>query len=366
MVEDKKSRLLKAKSQILRMSNNKKKLVMIDAYDRLLQYYSELKNNNDLDIPSEFTGKYGRYTMSDMQKIIDDLSDNAETLYSFYQKIIDIYKKDDFCSYEYNVFKKINMPKMANAVYDFFASLGNDVLGIYVGMMNHHNILLSNNPDYAGYALDTIPLDYPCIVIENIPKYLQFYTTLVHEIGHAYQFYLQRNQKNFSSFNPFVEINSLLFEKLFCDYLINNHVINDNLYHELDNHIYFLNDVSISKALTKLLLDKKISNVNIYSLSYDCSVSQCDVLYEIVSDCGYIMPNKLELSLDNFHYSISNIIAMYFHEKLKNNFDLEWKNYKDFICTVNYLPMDEIINEYFDINLIENNIKKFIKSYRGR
>ena len=38
----------------------------------------------------------------------------------------------------------------------------------------------------------------------------------------------------------------------------------------------------------------------------------------------------------------------------------------DFICTVNYLPMDEIINEYFDINLIENNIKKFIKSYRGR
>ena len=367
---DKKNRLLKAKSHIIRMPNSKKKAIMVDAYCRLLQYYDELKSESDvyhnLSIDSDFANIYEKYVVSDMQKIIDDVSENAKSLYEFYQKIIDIYKKNNFCSHEYNVYVKTNMPKMANLVYDFFASLGNDVLGIYSNMINNENILISNCCDCAGYALDTIPLDYPCIVVENIPKYLQFYSTLVHEIGHAYQFYLQRNQRNFSSFNPYVEITSLLFEKLFCDYLMKNYAIKDTLYNDLEEHVYFLNDVSISKTLVKLFMDKKIGRVNAYDLSYQCNAKEEDVFREIVNDCGYIMPNKLDLCLDEFHYSVSNIIAMYFHEKLKNNFSTEWKNYKDFICTINYLDMDEVINKYFDIHLVEDNIKKFIKSYRGR
>ena len=370
MENDKKARLLKAKSYILRMPNNKKKAIMIDAYDRLLQYYGELTCDNieynSLCIDNEIPLKYERFICRDTQKIIDDVTQNAPSLHSIYQIIIDIYKNNNFCSYEYNAFDKVSISKMAEVVYNFFASLGNDVLNIYLNMINHDNILLSNTSDCSGYALDTIPLDYPCIVIENIPKYLQFYGVLVHEIGHCYQFYLQRNQRNFSNFNPYVEITSLLFEKLFCDYLVNNYVIKDRLQYDLEDHVYFLNDVSISKVLSKLFINRKICSLNPYNLSYNTSVSSDNLFSEIINDCGYIMPNKLDLCLDEFHYSISNIIAMYFHQKLKSNFKVEWQNYKNFICTINYLPMDEVIDKYFDIDLIEDNIKKFIKSYRGR
>lgn len=370
MENDKKNKLLKIKSHILRMSDNKKKSEIIDAYSRLLQYYSEVKQDNSIydtfDIDDEFAGKYDRHLNSAMKKIIREVNQNAPVLYNIYQKIIDIYKTNDFCSHEYNVFVKTNINKMAEMVYGFCASLDDDVLKIYNNMLNRNNIFLSNNSFYAGFALDTIPLDYPCIVLENIPKYLLFYSALVHEIGHCYQFYLQRNQKNLASFNPYCEITSLLFEKLFATFLKDNYAITDTFYHELEDHVYFLNDVSIAKALSKLFINRQIGNINSYDLSYDTSVDLDKLLNEISLDCGYIMPNKVDLCLDEFHYSISNIIAMYFYEKLKNNFDMEWKNYKDFICTINYLPMNEVINEYFDINLVEDNINKFIKSYRKR
>jgi hypothetical protein len=45
---------------------------------------------------------------------------------------------------------------------------------------------------------------------------------------------------------------------------------------------------------------------------------------------------------------------------------VEWKNFKNFICTVNYLSMKDVLDKCFDINLIKDNIKEFTKSYRER
>ena len=52
--------------------------------------------------------------------------------------------------------------------------------------------------NYLGVAHDTQPIDDPNIVIKNIGNEFDFYLTIVHEVGHAYQFYLQRNQRQFS------------------------------------------------------------------------------------------------------------------------------------------------------------------------
>ena len=53
-------------------------------------------------------------------------------------------------------------------------------------------------------------------------------------------------------------------------------------------------------------------------------------------------------------------------KKFENDFDVEWHNFKDFICTVEYIPMNEVIEEYFDIDSVKDEVKKLTKSYRER
>ena len=233
-------------------------------------------------------------------------------------------------------------------------------------MIQNNNIFLINESDYYGVSMNSLAIDNPCIIIQNVEKYFDYYITLVHEIGHCYQFYLQRNGLQYMGFNPYSEITSLLFEKLFINYLMDNHVLKDSYNYELEDHIYFLNDVSAAKVLCSLFINKDIHNINAFDLSYETSKSKDFLLSEMRKNCGYIMPNKLNIELDEIHYAIGNIIAIYFNEKLKGNFKCEWKSFKDFLCTVHYLPMNEVLNKYIDMNLINEKIKAFTKSYRNR
>ena len=76
--------------------------------------------------------------------------------------------------------------------------------------------------------------------------------------------------------------------------------------------------------------------------------------------------DDVNMDLSIMTYSFGRVVATNYFEKLKNNFDEEWKNYKNFICTVNYLPMNEVIEDVFDTEIVEENIKKFTKSYQSR
>jgi len=85
---------------------------------------------------------------------------------------------------------------------------------------------------------------------------------------------------------------------------------------------------------------------------------------EITDDCGWIIPDVKEPELIELRYAFGDIIAAYFYEKLKEDFELGWQEFKNFICTVNYLPLDEVIDKYFDIELVKSDIKTLMKSYR--
>jgi hypothetical protein len=225
-------------------------------------------------------------------------------------------------------------------------------------------------------------------------------------MGHAYQFYLQRNQKSFSMLSLYVEVTSHLFEKLFLDYL---NTVNETKYclqYIEEDYSYYLNSISSSKVLCKLLQNKNIKEINGYTLDYDCYVSPEKRNEDMEKDCGYIIIKKdiykkmkyddvvckdkkefLELErkkaeekelfdslpknqscveFRDLKYAIGRSLAICFHEKLRNNFEEEWKNYKNFICTVNYLPLNEVVEDYLDDKVITGTFKRFIKSYRER
>lgn len=370
-IEEKVRILLKNKSHILRMPNNKKKVEMVRAYFSLLGYYSMVTGEDEFDevinLDDDFIEKYYEYVAKDTKKNIDAVAANAPKLYEKFSEILDTYKDNDFCKYAYIGGSKINKSKMENALWNFFSSLGDDVLAIYCNMALSGNIYSTNYlMDRLGYSMDAAPIDKGCIAVQNIPYYIDFYTTLAHEVGHCYQFYLQKNQRNCAMFDPYCEITSLLFEKLFIEYLKNNYVVKDTSLLELENHLGFVNNLSVSKTICKLFKDDKIGVINPYSLSYTCMFKKEEVEKMIHDDCGYVEPFHTDPELIEIHYSFGDIIARHFIEKLKNDFDTEWNNYKDFICTINYLPMKEVIDKYFDLDLVKDDVKKLTKSYRER
>ena len=369
---DKKNKLLKLREIIMRMPNNITKVNMIDGYAQLLGYYKEIcgltiEETKEYDIDTEFVSKYDRKMEKETQKKINEITKLSPYIYTKFNEIIEEYKKNDFCSYEFELYHRVNKDKLYELVAEFFKYLGKDVGKLYNKIILNNNIFLLDDCDYAGISMNALSIDNPCIILKNVEEYLSYYFTLVHEMGHCYQFYLQRNHGHLEVFNPFMETTSLLFEKMFLKFLKEKHEFQKELFdYDIENNIYFLNDLSSSKVICELLMKKDVNNIDMYTLSYESSVPIEELQRKMVKDCGYIMANKLDFSLAEFHYAIGEIIATYFINKMNNDFKNTWNEYKSFIMTCDNYPLEEILDKYMDIDLTKNNIKEFIKKYRTR
>ena len=370
--KDKKKKLLGLKKQIMSMPNNIDKSNKIEGYIQLLGYLSEIGaideySFKDYEIDYNTSVKYDRQVVKTTQKKINEIRQLSPYLYIKYNWLINEYKKNDFCSFDFSVNGKVDKNEMYNYLEEFLNLLGPDICKLYNRMISGNNIYLLPQFNCLGVSLNSITIGNPCIIIDDIENYLDFYTTIVHELGHCYQFYLQRNHTHLETFNPYTEVTSLFLEKLFIEFLKTKYKFRKDIKdYELEDHIYFLNDISISKALCKLFMDKDIGDINAYDLSYKTNSSYEELMVRVLNDCGYVMENKINLHLTEYHYSLGNIIATYFIDKIKKDFFGTWKEFKDFICTVDNYPLKEVLDEYFDLDLMNDYIKKFIKSYRGR
>ena len=369
---DKKKKLLSLREVIMRMPSNMNKVNMIDGYAGLLSYYKEvcgltLEETKEYDIDEEFLSKYDKRITKSTQNKIDEVSNVAPTLYQKYEDIINEYKRNGFCSYEFSLFKRVNPEKLYKIVADFFKFLGPDVAKLYNQIITNNNIFLLDDCDYSGVSMNALSVDNPCIIIRNAENYLSYYFTLVHEMGHCYQFYLQRNHKHIESFNVFCEVTSLLFEKLFLAFLDNEKKLKKIMFNsDINNHLYFLNDLSVSKVLCELFMTNDIKNIDAQDLTYQSSTPKKELERRMSLDCGCILSNKKDFDLTAFHYSIGEVIANYFFNKMQSDFDSGWKEFKDFICTVDNYPLKEVLDKYMDIDSYKEKINTFTKSYHSR
>ena len=371
---DKRKKLLKYKEIIMRMPSNKSKVLTISGYVSLLYYYKELSNLKEkyllnYDIDDEFTYKYRKYITKNLYNKLNEMSKLAVYLYKKFDTLINEYKNNYFYSYELYNDHHINIEQMHHLMNEFVLFLGEDVNKLYNKIIHSNNAVkvFDNELDSNGVSMDAFPIDYPFIVVQNYEKYFSYYFTLAHELGHCYQFYLTRNHKRVEVFNPFCEVTSLLFEKLFSAYLsTENNLKKDLFFNEIDNHLYFLNDLSASKVLCELLIKGDIQYVDPQDLSYKCNVPYEELQRRMIMDCGYILPNKMSFELTEFHYAIGEIISNYFFNKMQSDFYGSWKEYKDFICTVNDYPLKEVLDQYMDVDLYKEKINTFVKSYHYR
>ena len=369
---DKRSILLNVKNKIQRMPNNIKRVKTIEGYANLFGYYKEICGLSDyecvdLDLEDDSVDKYDRYVIKKTKKKLVEITRLASYLYQRYDKLINLYKENEFCSFEFSISDKANIDEMYDNIAEFINLLGKDVGMLYNNMIKGDNIFLLEDPDYLGASMNSISIDSPCMIIQNMEKFIDFYITLAHELGHCYQFYLQRNHTHFETFNPLNETASTFFEKLFVEFLRSKGKYQKAVFdYELEDNIYLLNTLSSSKVLCNLLINKDLINVNAYNLTYQTNTPIEIMLRDMTNDCGYIMENKFDFQLTEFHYSIGNVIASYFINKSKKDFYGTLKEFKDFICTMDDYPLEDILDKYFDMNLMEEKIKTFTKSYHNR
>ena len=352
--------------------NHIEKMKLIEGYANLLGYYKTItgKNDgelNDFTIDEDAILKYDKRVIKKTSQKLIELSELAPYLYERFDKLINIYKENGFVSYKLMTNFNVSSRIMYDYLEEFLNTLGLDVCELYNKMILNNSIFLHNDLEILGCSRNSMPIDNPRIIVTNDEKSYDFYTTLVHETGHCYQYYLQRNHIHFESFNIFMETTSVFFERLFIEFLKCTKEYNrQSLNAEIDEHIYFLNNISAAKGLCKLFMTNAIEEINPFTLEYTSRIEKNKLLDEMAIDCGYVLENKEKVGLTEFNYSIGNINTMFFLNKAKVNFDETLKEYKNFICMVDNYPLKEILDKYFDMDIMENNIKKFIKSYHNR
>ena len=371
---NKRKKILKYRDIIMRMPNNKSKVLTIHSYIGLLYYYKELRELDEkyllnYDIDDEFLDKYNNYLTKEVLKKIKEVAKLSPYLYKKFDALINEYKKNYFFSYEYDSDNCINKEQMYLLVRDFISFLGDDVSKLYSQIITNNNAIKVFDEELGsdGASINLYPIDYPCIIVQNFDKYLSYYFTIVHELGHCYQFYLLRNHQHIETFDPLCEVTSILFEKLFSIYISTENNLKKELFNnEISNHVFFLNDLSAAKVLCELFMNGDIKNIKPGDLSYKCSIPKEELERRMKMDCGCILSNKQDFDLTAFHYSIGDIIANNFSNIIKNDFDSGWKKYKDFICNAYNYPLKDVLDEYMDIDLYKKDINTFVKSYHSR
>ncbi len=424
LIENKRRLLSQTRDHLLRMPNNKERVEKLDAYFNLLEFYENIMSPDeeicelpyslavsmfgDIYLDFDMSGKYLKAVLNASVKDCNDLSNNALSLYRELSKIIKTFKDNDFNSgKQYVLTHKCNHKKMMKLIYEFFKQLDPDLFNIYLKMGKYGNVF--NGPvrdGYIGVAYNSTPIDEANIIDGAIQADFEFYLTLVHEVGHAYQYFLQRNSRVMSSMSPYDELTSHLLEKLFLDYLRDNYRDDSFEVYRKEDLLYYLNDLSASKVIFKMMVNKNFKAIDYYTLDYDCYVSPEKRNEDMRKDCGNIFKekeinkdvnfkllfnrefktrkafekwqkdmiekreiyrygemNQSSVELNSIKYALGRSFAICFQEKMRENYREGWKEYKEFITLLSSLPFNDVIEKYFDTELINNHVKTLIKSY---
>lgn len=262
--------------------------------------------------------------------------------------------------------KKIDKTKANELLEGFFKSLGNDVFDLYCGLKKNNICYLAKNTsdcDGACYGMNNDKFSY--ININNYGNELYGYICIVHEMGHAYHYYLTRNHGNAAFLYIDCEVMSLLFEKLFIKFLEEtyDYQLSDNsIWYDYHNTLFW---ILIETLITSSLIDE--NRINYINHDLDCKTDYNDFeLIAFAENLGYDSNRLPNLSLDGYYYIIGNIISDYFINRMEYDFKNGFKEACNFIQEASYYNIDEILDKYVnDLSYTKDNIRKVIEKGRS-
>lgn len=358
---------LKKKLELMPKSKERE-LLFIEYY----KYYNFLKDlriiednndplefNNDDDSVSEKTAYRQIYELTELLK-------NIPMINTIIEKMISYYHDNNF--YAINNYKKttINNDNIEDVLDDFFEGLSPDIKKLYNRLLDEEHIYFTTLHDAGGETYFRMFDKLSNIIVDGRGDSLFNYISLVHEVGHAYQKYLERNNTNFHNIHYGVEITSILFEKLFIKYLEDNHLFKDqvkliNIW-ELSSN---LNTLAHCKLIGNLLKDDKM-RISPFDLDVNSDLSIEEITNILENDCGYVFTDRKKLNLINYTYLLGDIISSYFYYKIIDNKKEGINELNNFITNIYNMPIDEFIDTYMiDTKYVKKYINEKIGEYHN-
>lgn len=355
MKEDKELENIKRlKNSFEFLPDNKMKEIRIFEYNYYKQFLNNIGLLNNLDDyeNTELFEKQIELLRKYNFIAYHSVFDNIDLISKITDKLIEVYRNYPLNIQIYNskIRKPISNDDLLKIINDFFQSLGDDVYNLFNKMCQNNYIRLISNKDdlnYCGISYDvTSCFDYRIILIDpKNPNLL--YHTLVHEMGHCYDFVRNKTNKTVSSINLFSEVPAIIFEKLFAYYLIENGYYKN---YGLDNLLNWKQDV-LAMNIVNSFVNKAYKNnyvlLNQYSAG-ELEINDDAYLDESQNtlDCLCIYDTKIS----NYDYVLSdiianNLLAKYFIDKKKGLIEI-----KNFITTMYQYNVRDIL-EQFGLNL---------------
>ena len=165
-----------------------------------------------------------------------------------------------------------------------------------------------------------------------------------HEIAHAYENMIMKDYKTYfeSSYN--VEIFSILFNRIFMNYLIDNNYFSFEEKNLLINNfeVNYYNFIFQSYFITEII---KSNNYKLYD-------------YELIIN---IPTKQLSCDLTNHNYALGSIISLYLLNTWRKSDTSFINNLPKIIKDIRYMSLEELLNNFDNKNIFKEEINR-IKS----
>ena len=315
-------------------------------------------------IDETISDEYYDYVYRDSMKIIKDLYSNSDVLSQINNKLIYFYRDNNYYD-DYSLYDNpVNSEKTFMLLEEFFKFLGNDVYSLYLDLKKNNHLFFVNDLSMEACCFDTSFQDNDYIFTSNYKNDFQLVCNVCHEMGHAYQDYLLRNQTNFATYNLYSEFFSLLFERIFCKYLVDNNLYQEECCNDkLSCYNGLLYQTIAAEMINCSLAYNTISYDDIYQENYNNLCINQDLLqnFEELFD-----NDDGTLKWESQVYVIDNILGSIFYRQIEKNFQQGFRNAKEFIMKAKYLDTREVLLDCLDhLNYERDYIQEAIENKRS-
>lgn len=360
-------------NKIIKSKNNKERVLLIDTLISLCDYLEEvgfcfnediaIEMNNVLDVLGTKYEKINNKDEEDIKKIFA----NKEIINKLNNKLLEFYQENNYCLSKTAKKDKIDLNYGFYVLECFFKNLGDDVYNLYCNMAENKHITIVN-PIYesTAYTLQSNYQDNSYIISPIYPNCFYQLICICHEMGHAYQDNLLRNQSQTTGYHLYTEFFSQLFENLFLSYLRKNNLFEEERSNRRLERYKILYDQSCICKIILFLMnnglvnEKKLKDEDYLSDKFDEVENE-----EELSDVIDIIDYDYKFSWTHLVYVIDNCLGEYFARRMEINYQKGFKEAKEFILSAYYYPLEEIIDKYLtDLTPTYDDIKETIQSVR--
>lgn len=318
-------------------------------------------NNSTLNLESDdLLKKEWELLRKSNRGAFQNIFDNIDIISEITNRILTIHSKYPINTqiYDEKVLKNIPEKELFKIMNDFFQGLGNDVYNIFIKLWENNYIKIINNKknfNYSGASYDITSFSDFRIVLVDLKDPTLLYHTFVHEVGHCYDFFRNKTNKNINKYNIFEEVVSTVFEKLFAYFLIENGYYKqygyDNL---LQVKQYILKMNLINSFVNNAYKNKQI----IFNKTIIGEFEISDDAFFDIDDQTLDFIDQYETKISNYFYVLAdiisnNLVSMYFLDKKKGLIEI-----KNFITTMHQYSVLENLQRYaLDFKSTEDEMK---------